>query len=123
MKRGYLLPLGCKDLFDALQHKEAPVPAPVFHSLPDISKEHWTIYNPVSKTWKQLLPLPPIKGQIVIPSGTTVKKLAALLGIKPFIVIGDLMKLGMFATADFLLDFKTISEIAKLHGFTAIRVD
>ena len=79
--------------------------------------------HPVSKTWKQLLPTPPVKGQIVISSKTTVKKLAALLELKPFEIIGDLMKLGMFATVDFLLDFKTISAIAKLHGFTAIRVD
>jgi len=123
MKRGYLLPPGCKNLSDAIKHKPKPVPGAVLHSLPPILKEHWTVYNPVSKTWKQLLPLPPVKGQIVIPSSTTVKNLAALLDLKPFEIISDLMKLGMFATVDFLLDFKTISEVAKLHGFTAIRVD
>src|SRR5579872_2132356 len=123
MKRGYLLPPGCKDLLDAIKHKQTPVPEMSLDTLPLISKKHWVVYNPVSKTWKQLLPTPPVKGQIVISSKTTVKKLAALLDLKPFEIIGDLMKLGMFATADFLLDFKTISAIAKLHGFTAIRVD
>ena len=132
MKRGYLLPPGCKDLADVLNHKQNPVPGAVLHSLPEISEKNWTVYNPVPKKlgvtydptlkfWKPPAPLPPLKGQVVILPHTTVKKLAALLGQKPFQIIGDLMQLGMFATADFLLDFKTISKVARMYGFTAIK--
>lgn len=123
MERGYLLPPGCKDLHDALKLEHPRVFDAVVDSLCQISKEDWTVCDPVSISWHQPPPLPPPQAQIVVPPETTVKKLAALLGLKPFIIVGDLMKLGMFATAEFLLDFKTISAIAKLHGFTAIRVD
>lgn len=131
MKRGYLLPPGCKDLADVLKHKQQPVQGDVFHSLPQISEKHWTVYIPVSKKfgttydptlkfWKPPATLPPLKGQIFIPPHTTVRKLADLLGQKPFQIIGELMKMGMFATVDFLLDFKTISKVARMYGFTAI---
>jgi len=123
MKRGYLLPPGCKDLADVLKHKQKPLPGAVLHSLPQMPKVHWmaAIYNPALKTWKQSPSLPTIKGQIFIQPHTTVKQLAALLGQKPFQIIGDLMQLGTFATPDFLLDFKTISRVARMYGFTAIK--
>lgn len=134
MKRGYLLPPGCKDLADVLKHKQNPVPGVILQSLPQISEKHWTVYNPVTKKlgttydptlkfWKSPVPLPPIKGQVFIPPHTTVKELAALLGQKTFQIIGDLMQLelGMFATPDFLLDFKTISKVARMYGFMAIK--
>lgn len=116
MKRGYLLPPGCKDLSDALKLKQQQVQS-LLHHLPELSGGHDTAPKP----WKPATPLPPIKGQIFIPPHTTVRKLAALLEKRPFQIIGDLMQLGMFATVDFLLDFKTISRVARMHGFTAIR--
>ena len=118
MRRGYLLPPGCKDLGDALKLTHNPSP------------DAWVLgssYLPPSKfdtapepsVGKE--PLPVIKGQIFILPGTTVQRLTALLGQKPFQIIADLMKIGVFATLNSLLDFKTISKVARMHGFIAIR--
>jgi hypothetical protein len=106
MKRGYLLPDGCKDLSDVanLKQRRASDPSALGLLAP-----------------KKFVPLPPITKQVFIPPQTTVKKLAALLDLKPFEIVGDLMKLGVFPMTDFLLDFKTISEVARMHGFLAIK--
>lgn len=117
MKRGYLLPHGCKDLNDALKLKQKHVEA-LLSQLPYLPGES---AETAPKPWKLSPPLPPVTGEILIPPRTTVKKLAVLLGKKPFEVIGDLMQFGMFATADFLLDFETISRIARKYGLTAVR--
>lgn len=117
MKRGYLLPQGCKDLSDSalLDHKQPP----------EVIWPHWrhnyTACNPTKKSPTQFPPLPPITRQVFIPPHTTVKKLAALLDLKPFEIVGDLLILGIFAMTDFLLDFKTISVVAKMHGYLAIK--
>ena len=117
MSRGYLLPKGCKDLNDALKLKQKQVES----LLPYVPGSPATPSDSTFKPWKLAPPLPPIKGEIVIPPYTTVKKLAALLGHKPYEIIGDLMEIGTFATTEFLLDFKTISRIARKYGFTAVR--
>lgn len=117
MKRGYLLPPGCKDLHDALKLELKQVPEGFWESqcMPT------SLFDVTVELSETVGPLPPIKGQIVIPPHTTVKKLAALLDQKPFQIIGDLMQLGIFATVDFLVDFKSISKVARMYGFTAIR--
>ena len=123
MKRGYLLPKGCKDLNDVLKLKQVEALLPYVHHMPASSGalSHTKFKHTSFKPWKLAPPLPPVTGEIIIPPHTTVNKLAALLGHKPHEIIGDLMQLGMFATADFLLDFKTISQIARKYGLTAIR--
>jgi hypothetical protein len=114
MKRGYLLPPGCKDLSDVLKHKRNPwAEVPTFF-MPELATGHDTA------NWEHA-PLPPIKGQVFIPSGTTVKKLAALLGEELYQINGDLMQLGLLAFEDSLIDFKTISKVARMYGFTAIK--
>lgn len=120
MKRGYLLPQGCKDLNDVLKLKQKRE----LSQLPYLSELPVASGAPSGATleaWVMPPSLPPVTGEIVVPPRTTVKKLAALLGKKPFEIIGDLMQFGMFATADFLLDFDTISRIARKYGLTAIR--
>lgn len=107
MKRGYLLPNGCKDLSDAAALKLKHDKLSRFLAL-------MTMAMPPA-------PLPPVTKQVFIPPQTTVKKLAALLDLRPIEVVGDLMKLGTFAMLDYRLDFKTISDVARLHGFLAIK--
>ena len=89
----------------------------LLHTLPVLPM----VLNETLKPWKQTSPLPPISRQVFIPPQTTVRQLAALLGQKPFQIIGDLMQLGIFAKANSLLDFKAISEVARMHGFAAIK--
>jgi hypothetical protein len=103
MKRGYLLPEGCKDLIDTLKlklHHEPKHPSPQ-HSAP--------------------LSLPPIIGEIVIPEQTSVLDLAKLLTQKPFQIVADVMQLGVFATVKQTLDFEIISSVARKYGFIAKR--
>ena len=116
MMRGYLLPEGCKDLGDVakLKHEDVPKALSAF-----LLKTAY--YNPMGKLSKQAQPLPPITRQVFIPPGTSVKKLAALLGQKPFEIVGDLMKLGVFAMVDYVIDFETISKVARMYGFLAIK--
>jgi hypothetical protein len=106
MKRGYLLPDGCKDLGDVVKLKQRRVSDPT----------ELALLAP-----KNSPPLPPINKQVIVPPQTTVKQLAGLLKLQPIEIIGDLMKLGTFAMMDFRLDFKTISDVARMHGFFAIK--
>ena len=106
MKRGYLLPEGCKDLSDVAKLKQ--------RQLPDLSMMGFL--GP-----KKVQPLPPITKQVFIPPQTTVEKLAGLLELRPFEIVADLMKLGIFAMTNYRLDFKTISDVARMHGFLAIK--
>ena len=99
MKRDYLLPKGCKDLGDVLKSQAEPMPT-IPHASPPA-------------------PLPPIIGEMTVPSQITVGELAVTLTQKPFQIIGDLMKLGIFATGEQQLDFDTISRVLRKYGFTA----
>lgn len=118
MKRGYLLPPGCKDLSDVLKLKHKQVPGVFWKNLPYVSS---STFDTTVTFGKEPVALPPVKGEIVFPAGTTVKKLAALLGQTLAVINGDLMQLGILAAANFVLDFKTISKISRMHGFTAIK--
>jgi hypothetical protein len=96
MKRGYLLPEGCKDLTDVPKYKAKPAPTPP-------------------------APLPPIIGEMTVPSQMTVSELAAALTQKPFRIIADLMELGVFVTVKHQLDFDMIFRVMRKYGFTARR--
>jgi len=115
MKRGYLLPKGCKDLTDVVKLENNPN----FHwpSLPGKA----AFYETAIISWKQSAPLPSLTQQIFVSPQTTVRQLAALLGQKPFKIICDLLELGTFASVNDLFDFKMISVIARKYGFTAIK--
>ena len=103
MKRGYLLPDGCKDLIDTLKLK------------PHYEPKHPSPPRPVPAS------LPTIVGELVIPEPISVAELARLLHQKPFQIVADLMQFGVFASAKQMLDFKTISSVARKYGFIAKR--
>jgi translation initiation factor IF-2 len=54
---------------------------------------------------------------IVIKPPIVVRDLAEQLKQKPFVVIGDLMKLGVFATVNQAIDEPTAEKVCALHGF------
>jgi len=102
MKRGYLLPDGCKDLIDVLklkQHQEPKHPSP----------------QPLASP----IPLPPIVGEILVPEQASVAQLATLLRQKPFQIVADLMHFGVFATVKQTLNFEIISRVARKYGYIA----
>jgi hypothetical protein len=110
MKRGYLLPEGCKDLSDVANLKVKQDKPSLFVAL-----------TAMTKMAMQPDPLPPITKQIFISPLTTVKKLANLLELQPIEILSDLRKLGVPAVTESVLDFKAISNVAKMHGFLAIK--
>ena len=118
MQRGYLLPEGCKDLNDVLKRK----PKREHYLLPKLPNQFAQLpkgYGTMIKPRKQSAPLPPVKGEIIIPAQTTVSQLAALLSRKPFMIVADLMQMGVFANVWQLLGFETISRVARKYGFIA----
>ena len=106
MKRGYLLPKGCKDLGDAAKLQQ----------LQNICQPQSTCAKP-----EQPVPLPPITAEIIAAEQLSVLQLAVLLGEKPFQVIADLMRFGVYATLERQVDFDLISKVARVHGFMTKR--
>ena len=99
MKRGYLLPNGCKDLINVLNTNAQSAPLRLNARSP--------------------APVPPITGEILVPPKMTVGDLAQALGRKPFQIIADLMGFGVFANVKDELEFDLISKVARVYGFTA----
>jgi hypothetical protein len=104
-KRGYLLPEGCKDLIDVLKPKPSPAP-----------------FTP-----RLLPPLPlPIlgetKGEITVAERMTVRELAALLKVKPFQVVADLLELRVMANAEQLISFEFSARVVRKYGYTVRKV-
>jgi hypothetical protein len=114
MRRGYLLPEGCKDLIDVLNMKEQQKFA--LSSLP-------THFVPPKPAPSKPAVLPAIKGELIIRAPTSVKDLAEQLGQMPFKIIADLMALGVFASVSQVLPFETVSIIARQYGFLAKKAD
>jgi hypothetical protein len=112
MKRGYLLPEGCKDLMDVLKLKQ---PWPMSDN-PQAAR--------LRKAWEiATSPQPPIKGEIQIPRNTTVLDLAKLLGQDPSLFVLCLFMAGKPAKTKEALSFSIISEIARKYGYMAIESD
>jgi hypothetical protein len=143
MKRGYLLPTGCKDLIDVLNLKamqqSSPNPGELISFLklnPKLTpqqlafmlgvlkklKPQFLKFEPAPPASQASAPLPPILREVVVPAETTVSQLAALLGQKLSQVVADVMELGFFVTTKDALSFEIISSVARKHGFFAIRV-
>src|SRR5260370_18312786 len=55
--------------------------------------------------------------RIFVPDYIEVKDLAELLGLKPFKVVADLLRLRVFKHPDELLDFSTAPMIGQNHPF------
>src|SRR5216684_4168323 len=118
MQRGYLLPEGCKDLNDVLKRRQKRA----HYLLPKLPNQFAQLpkgYGTMIKPRKKPAPLPSVKGEIIIPAQTTVSHLAALISQKPFMIVADLMQMGVFASAWQLLGFETISRVARKYGFIA----
>ena len=130
MKRGYLLPEGCKDLIDVLKLKPKQQSPQYPAHMVDILKLKFDFLKLMPQVLKlkpkphspqHPAPLPPIVGENVIPEQTSASQLAALLGQKASQIIADVIQLGSFVTAK-PLDFKIISSVARKYGFIAKRV-
>ena len=113
MRRGYLLPEGCKDIIDVLNMKEQQKFA--LSSLP-------AQFVPPKSIPKPTL-LPAIKGELIIKTPVSVKDLAEQLGQMPFKIIADLMGIGIFASVSQHIAFETVCIIARQYGFFVKKAD
>ncbi|CAN5436114.1 hypothetical protein BH23VER1_BH23VER1_10140 [soil metagenome] len=93
MKRGYLLPDGCKDLVDALKLKDAEGTGGAS------------------------------KGELYVRESMTVRELALSLRTKPYQLISDLLEMDVFACPDKNLDFDTIVQVARKYGCIIKKVE
>jgi len=105
MKRGYLLPEGCKDLTDVPKFKPATVPP---GSLPK-SKSAPVSLEP---------PLPPVTGEIAFTEGMTVRQLADVLKQKPWKIMADLMAFKVMVTLNHAIPIEVVAKVARKYGFT-----
>jgi hypothetical protein len=118
MKRGYLLPEGCKDLIDVWKFKFPPgrdVWKPQF-----LFQAPWPTAKPQHKspTPGPTAPPSPIVGEIVFSQTMTVGELAKAVKQKPVVIIADLMGLGVFATMNQLVSFEMAARVARRFGYT-----
>ena len=130
-KRDYLLPEGCKDLIDVIRLEQRK-------GLEQRKEEVWLVKKLkfgiaegalLAKDFEAItmgtvlgeLPgvPPPIMGEIQVAGPVSVRKLAELLGQKPFAIIADLMLLGVFATVNQIVSFEAIRKVARKYGYTA----
>lgn len=110
-KRGCQLPSGCKDLNDVLKLKKSRK-ITKSSNLKFIQTEHSI---PQRKS--------PLQGTTVeIDSPIIVKDLAQLLSIKPFIIIADLLELGVFTNLNEALNFETAAKVFAKYGVVAKRI-
>jgi Translation initiation factor IF-2, N-terminal region len=103
MKRGYLLPEGCKDLLDVLRLTAKRTP------------KH-------AESASSVLPSSTLV-ELEVPEELSVAQLAGLLGENPADILFELIKLGIYRTINQPLDFETISLVLRKHGFLAKRLD
>ena len=126
-KPRFLLPEGCSDLIDALLLQDQPG-RNVLASDAGNSLQPVTCFAPVSDIIARHPPSPancnPQQGSritITIPDPITLGCLASALKVKPYEVVGDLMKLNVYSPLSSLIPFETASAICALYGVTATR--
>lgn len=78
--------------------------------------------RPPKKTARDLADDSPQEPHIDIPDPVAVGDLASALRKKPFKIVADIMRFGVFVNADETVDFETASRVAWKHGFYARRV-
>ncbi len=66
--------------------------------------------------------VPPNGGIINVKAPVPVAELSALMGMKPFKLIAELVRMGVFANPDTLLDSDQVAALCEKHGFAYERV-
>jgi hypothetical protein len=102
-KPRFLLPEGCKDLIDVLRlQQRAAEEEPMDRASADMPQ--------------------PLPASVALPDPVVVRDLARALRLRPFQVISRLMELGVFASINGKLDFKTASALCARLGIIATKL-
>jgi len=78
--------------------------------------------KPPKLTARDLLEPGEPEKRIFVSNCIEVADLAELLGVKPFKVVAELLKMRIFKHADEFIDFSTAASIASKHGFIVERL-
>jgi len=97
--------------------EKAPQPQPAFSGGPPEPPPR----PPKLSAWDLLEPGDPGR-RIFIFDYIEVRDLAELLGLKPFKVVAELLKMRVFKHADEVIDFSTAARIANQRGVVAERI-
>ena len=99
------------------QPEEVPETQPAFSGGPPQPPP-----RPPKLTARDLLDPGEPEKRIFLADFIEVQELAALLGLKAFVVVAELLELRIFKHADELIDFSTAAIISNNHGFVVERV-
>jgi translation initiation factor IF-2 len=91
--------------------------APAGPSMPGAKAPQKPSFGKPSEPSGPKVSLPADAQVITIKPPIVVRDLAEQLKQKPFVIIGDLMKLGVFATVNQAIDEATAQKVCALHGF------
>ena len=94
-ERGYLLPLGCKDLLDAIKHEEANKSEPASY--------------------------PPITRKVMLPNVVAVRFLAEVSGQEPETVTALMNTLHILVDVNRSVDFAAAQKVLRYFGIWAER--
>ena len=108
----YLLPEGCKDLYDVILRQE---------EADTIQKKSAVISAALEKYASKFCPVPP--PSITIPDPVSVEDLARALHLKPYKLIAILLKVDCFASTKSEIAFSTAFKACALLHVIAIKVD
>ena len=106
--RFLLLPDGCKDLIDALRLQQQQAEAPEL-AYPIVS------FSPVE-------PPQELPASVMLPDPVSIRDLALALHLKPYKVVGSLIRLNVFASLNTEIDFNTASTVCSHYGVAATKV-
>ena len=133
MKRGYLLPDGCKDLIDVLKPKGPKHSFGASKTTAGMMEQYYAEIEDI------LAALPPNKEEITIPNQISVSQLWKILteresfksenpgttevgfiSFKPYapLVFRDLRVMGLCKKGTDMLDFETVSKVLAKYGVT-----
>lgn len=106
--RFLLLPDGCKDLIDSLRLQQQQAEASEL-AYPIIS------FSPAE-------PPQELPASVTLPDPVSIRDLALALHLKPYKVVGSLIRLNVFASLNSEIDFYTASTVCSHYGVAATKV-
>lgn len=122
-KPRYLLPEGCKDLYDVIRQQE--------QAAADLAAKRKTalMHADLITAWlEKHVPaplsesLPPLPASVLLPDLLTIGALADLLHLKPYKLISMLIQLKVFASADEEIGFPLACAVCRHLGVEVGRV-
>ncbi len=121
-KPRFLLPQGCKDLYDVLRlDREQPrgdVEKLIFDfNLDDLAPA--TDTDTDTDAGSETDPTTATPASIILPNPVSVRELAALLHLPPFVIVSDLMSFDIFISLGDTVEFPVARTLCAQHGVEA----